>query len=395
MRTYDMFHGLLHHQVKQERLTLLYVAYIIRTTLFAFLSLFIPIYYYQAVTQLGFTSSQGWALVICIMMIVYAVEIVGSYLAAKAMHKLGLHHNYLISIMFLSLFIGGIIVTHSLIGLCITAVFLGIHFGFWWTTYHIDFIYNGKPQEFGKEVGMVQGLGILAGVISPLIAGYITQSYGFMALFSASSLLVLVLALTLMAIREKRTTQPISLKIMYQEFSSYKKDVLSYLALGGENTIAQDLWPLFLFLLLKEPLFVGVLATIVTLVRFASRIYGGLISDSFNKKHLELFGAVSVSASWTGKFLLPTPVGLVFFEFLHKATNSFFYVPNQALAYIRTIRENKTAYITGREITIMSGKLVVLAISLVMILLNFSIWSVLLLGAISPLFVYFISKSGK
>src|SRR3972149_11159368 len=119
MRTYDMFHGLLHHQVKQERLTLLYVAYIIRTTLFAFLSLFIPIYYYQAVTQLGFTSSQGWALVICIMMIVYAVEIVGSYLAAKAMHKLGLHHNYLISIMFLSLFIGGIIVTHSLIGLCI------------------------------------------------------------------------------------------------------------------------------------------------------------------------------------------------------------------------------------------------------------------------------------
>jgi MFS family permease len=390
-----MFHGLLHHQAKQERLTLLYVAYILRSALFAFLSLFIPIYYYQAAAGLGFVGNQGWAIMICLMMVVYATNIVAAYSAAKLLRKLGLHHNYLISVMFLSLFIGGIIMFHSLLGLVITAVLLGIHFGFWWTTYHVDFIHNGKPHEFGREVGAVQGLGILAGVLSPLVAGFIVQSYGFLILFSSSSLLVLLLALTLMAIREERMVQPVNLKIMLGEFTANKKDTLSNLALGGESTIAQDLWPLFVFLLLKEPLLVGILATVVTLVSFLSRIYGGLISDSFNKKHLEIFGAFSVSASWTGKFLFPIPFGLVFFEFMHKATSSFFYVSNQALAYVHSLTQNKTAYITSREISIMAGKIIVLFGCLVIIALDISIWSILLLGAISPLFVYFISKSRK
>lgn len=393
MRSNYFLHNLLHHAHSRQELTLLYISYSIRTAIFSYLAIFLPIYYFKSFIEVGLGQQQAWAFTIIIFILIYFLQILSSYFAAKICSKYSLRTSLLLSVFFLLLFSITLSFGKSLLLNIASCIFIGIHLGLWWETYHIDFSLVGNKEEFGKEIGVRQSLGVLTAVVAPLWAAYLIQKFGYLSLFAYTSFLIFLLGLTLFLLKEKRSAPPISLKNLLEEIRRYKKDLLAYIGVGGESVVAEMLWPLFLYVLLQKPLLVGSVTAGVSLIAFLTKLAAGAISDQTKKEKVELFGAFTVGMTWFGKFITQSVVGIIFFDIAHKIFSSFFYLPIIALSYLRALTSSPSTYITVREIGYQTGKIVVLAISLLIILSGASYWWLIALGAITPTTILILRKN--
>ncbi len=393
MHSFYFLHNLLHHTHSRGALTLLYLSYTIRTAIFSYLAIFLPIYYFKSFVDSGLTQQQAWLFTIAVFMLVYFLQALASYWAAKAAAKWSLRGSFLVSVLLLLCFSLVLSFNRQLFFNIAAAVFLGLHLGFWWETYHIDFSLTGNKSEFGREIGVRQALGVLTGVLTPLLAAYLIQKFGYLSLFGNTAFLILLLGATLLLLKEKRTVPPLSLKELFQEVRLYKKDLIAYLGVGGESAVAEMLWPLILYSVFQNPLLVGGISAGVSLIAFLTKLVAGTLSDQNEKEKVELFGAFTVGSTWLGKFITQSAGAIVFFDIAHKIFSSFFYLPAIAISYLRTLTSNPAGYITVREIAYQLGKLIVLALSLIIIASNASYWWLIVIGAITPATVLVLRKN--
>lgn len=393
MRSYHQLTELWHHKQHQlQTLTLLYLAYTIRTAIFSFLSIFLPIYYFQTFIKLNYPTTLALALVFLIFVVFNLTHVLSAFIGGRLIHKYSLRKLMVASNLLLLLFCALLIFNNTLLIFILANLVLGINSGLWWEAYHLDFVLNGKKQQFGQEIGLRQGFGILTAVISPLFAGLIIKIAGYQSLYIFTTFLAVWLTVVAYALIDEQRFQAVSLKNIVQEIKKYPADFLANLAVGGENLVAEIFWPLILFLTFKQPLMIGFVTALIALIAFGTKLLAGKVSDLKNKGRIGYYGALSVGTTWLGKLLLPNMFMLVFLDVIYKITNSFFYIPVMTLCYLRSLFENRAVYITAREIVLNLGKTVVLLLATVLVLIGVPIYYLLLFGAVFPLLTYFLRK---
>ncbi len=390
MRTYHLLYNLLHHRPHSpQTLTLLYLAYVIRAAIFSFLSIFLPIYYFQYFLGLGATEDRAWMGTIAFFIAIYLVQAVSAYAGARYAARHTLRGGFLLSTASLLVFALLLSLGNSLLLNVLSALAIGVHLGFWWELYHLDFSVAGKKTEFGRQIGTRQAFGILTAVVTPLFAGFIISRYGYPTLYAATVFLVLLLGYTLLLLEEKRKVNPPTPNGVWSQIRRFRQEFVAYLGVGGETVVAEVLWPLLLFVLFQKAVLVGAVTAIVSLIAFVVRYVSGVMTDRVKKDKIEFFGALSIGGTWLGKFLTQGLFEVVLFDVFHKILSSFFYIPMIAVSYLRSLTEDRTAYITGREMVVQAGKIIVLLVSLLVIGLGGSFWWLILFGALSPLLTLF------
>lgn len=389
MRTYRQLHNLWHHESHVPKtLTLLYAAYVVRTAIFSFLSIYLPIYYYQSFLKASLKTEVALTLTLILFIIVNLLHVLASFASARMLAKQTLKKLMLGSIVVLLVFCLLLVWQNNSFTFFLSAIILGIHSGIWWETYHLDFSLNGKVAEFGKEIGLRQGLGILTAIGSPVLAGLLISYFGYPTLFIVTAFLVLSLNLIVCLTKDQRQFLSINNKEILSEIKKYRTEFIANLGVGGEAAVSDTIWPLVLFMVIREPLLVGMTSAIVALIAFIMKLVTGKIVDLQDKNKVEYYGAVGVAVTWFGKLVIPTFVGLVFFDILYNIINSFFYIPLIALSYLRSLGENKPAYITTREMIVQFGKALVLLIAALLIMLGVPLIFLLILGVLFPLFSF-------
>jgi MFS family permease len=393
MRTYHILHRIFHRNNPSiKTLTLLYLAFVIRAAIFSFLNIFLPIYYFMYFSNLGYSITQSWTFTILLYVFIYSFHTLGVFLGNEILKKYSIKKGLILSLLPLFFFSLVLSFQNSLTANICASTLLGLHNGLWWKFYHLDFSLEGNKREYGKAIGYREALGVLSGAITPLFAGYVIKTYGYNALYLSTTLLITTLSFTLIILNEGKKGQVISIKDIYKTIKKHNKDFIAYIGVGTELAVADMLWPILLIITLKEPLAVGVLTALIAIAAFVAKIVSGKISDKFEKEKIERFGAVTVGISWLGKLLTQSTVGFIFFDIIHKSLSSFFYIPMVALSYFRGIIENRAAYLAGRELSYITGKLLVCLFSVAWLYTGLSYWYLLIFGIIGPILTLFFKE---
>ena len=388
MRSFYLLHNLLHYQHDtSHNLKLLYWLYALRAAVFTYLAVFLPFYYLQDFINLGFNNQTALILTMLVFLIFQFANILGSFWAAFLSRKTSVKKTLWLSVLVLMGTTIMLSVRKDSLVIFLSGIGFGLHSGLWWITYHLEFVLAGLKKEYGKQVGIRQALGIASGALLTLFAGLIINRFGFsyMYLFTTLLLIIMLIIVNLLEDHELKAL-PFKFIEMKQVIKKFPADFALYFSVGAEGFVAEIVWPLLLFVVFTQPLTVGIIAALVTLVAFAVRIVAGIWMDNHQQQQeFKKLGIFTVSLIYLGKALSQYPLSLVFFDSLHRIFTTFYYLPAVTLNYFRSLTENKTVYILSRELVGLFGKITALVIAILLLALEVNVWYLLLIGVFSPL----------
>jgi len=128
---------------------------------------------------------------------------------------------------------------------------LGIPWGmsasFYFIAFHVEFSKIKHLRHAGKEIGYMHIMEKVGAIIGPLIGGLAGAFLGPAYIFLIATLLLLASLWPLFQTREPVRTHQ---RLDFKGFPIYKAvtDIRAYSALGIENTLCTNLWPLYLSL---------------------------------------------------------------------------------------------------------------------------------------------------
>lgn len=258
----------------------------------------------------------------------------------------------------------------------------GVAASYYWVAYHIFFTEVGQQKHFGEENGLLSALSILSGIVAPFLAGIILTISGFTSLFLASLSVTVLACLMSFFAKDRERPKSVGLKEVWQEFAKHRPFALASFGVGAEEMVASLAWPLFLYVVFKSYLDVGIITSLVALTAGVAALVTGKLSDRLPKEKIEAVGAPLVASSFVGKALLQVPLLLYFFDSVYKIADIVLGIPLVTLAYNQTVHGEKTKFLIFREYAIRLGEYSAIIFFIILVFLNLPFWWIFLIAAV-------------
>lgn len=359
---------------------------VIRTFVFLFLGLFLPIFILNIFLRDGFSEKNALLLVVLAFLFSQITHGLLVTLVSKINARFGTKTGFLVGQFFLTLFLLVLFSSQNTPLVFISFFLWGIAAAFYWVSYHTFFLEVGKPKKFGEELGILEMLGVSTGLAAPVLAGVIITFLGFKALFISSLILILLSMILLFFVRDREKLGFVNFLNVKDEILEKKRDFISFVGAGAEEIIYSVAWPLLLFTVFQSYVEVGIIASVVILTAGIVALIVGKLSDRIEKNKIEKFGSVSIAFTFIGRVFLQTPVSLYILDSLYKIFSNLFYLPLNALAYTHAMNEDKVKYVAFREAGYGVGNILGLASLLFILSAGFPFWWVFIFGAVFSLF---------
>lgn len=183
---------------------------------------------------------------------------------------------------------------------------------FYWTNYHTLVATLGDHAHRGKQVGVREAAGALAGVIAPLVSGFTVAQLGFHALFAVATGLALVAAGLLWALPTVPRPPRLSLKIALKTVSL--QGLRMYFCDAWQYYFYLFTWNLVLFGLLKNYAQFGGLMGLAVAFQAVGLLFFGHRVDGGAGRKLATIGMSTLLAVLLGRYFLgftvPAVIGL-------------------------------------------------------------------------------------
>lgn len=390
MHTYHRLFHLPHH--KQDKLTLLYLISTIRTFIVSIINIFAPLLLIKQFSEIGYGNKATLIMTGLFLFYLLFVMAVTSLLSSNLISKFGIKAGFIIAH---TIFIGFLIssqIKFSLIMGIFNYSLWGISLGFWWNAYHIYFVEMGKNKHFGEAVSIMECLGIAAGMIGPIIGGIILTYFGYPQLLLFCTLFIFGSLIVLFFGKNKTIIPQVKIHKVFELITIHKRDFISFVGAGGVDTIYTCIWPIFLFLLVKSYIEVGLIFTGIAVITFFILLVIAKVIDSISKTKMERIGSGIVATTWIGRVLFQnSPLLLVFDAIYRIFYNSFFIVPLLTIAYNHAAHEEKVHYVLFRELCYRIGDLIALGLFIFFVWIDVPLWSIFIIAALLSL-LPFIEK---
>ncbi|MFA6461739.1 MAG: MFS transporter [Candidatus Woesearchaeota archaeon] len=334
----------------KKELTQVYISAAIRSFAISLISLFVPLYLY---VELGYSLNQTiW------MFMVYAVALaVFSPIAAKFAARFGFKHSVLVSVPLYLGFIGMLyLLPFYKIPLYVLGITLGTSLAFYWMGMHLIFMKASDCKHRGEEVGKRESISILATMVGPILGGLLINLLGFKPVFLFTGILLFISAFFLFLSKDQHTRYHFSLTSLFdpKEWKNY----LFFISRGTRALAAGVIWPLFIFVILKDYLSLGIVESILAGISAFLLWFMGRYSDHLNKHKILHWTTWFEALSWGGRALVTTIDQILSVTIFGSLTYGIFEAPAGALEYDKACGD-KTAYFVNREIFICVGRLLV------------------------------------
>ncbi len=363
----------------------LYFQRLIQSTATSLLGIFLPIFLYE-VFDFSLQS----------LMLYYVFSFTGYILlvqpGAKMMCRFGLKTAMILSTPFNILFYLTLyLVDDSPWSLLLLGLFtLNIYRMLYWVPYHTEFAKFTDRFNRGKQISLLESLGALVGIMTPIISGFVIAQFGYQSLFVTVMLLLAVSIYPLIATRQVRETFSYgyfeTFKIL---FTKKRRLLMAYGAEGFEAAIGLVIWPIFMYKIFAGDYFeIGAVSTLVILVTVVIRIFMGRYTDKLSKRKLLRLGTVIYSIGWIFKVFVQTGYDIFLASTYHNLAKAVMRTPFDALSYEQMADAGH--YVDEmsvfREISLNLGRVVMFALLFILvgvISLNAIFW----IAAVSALFI--------
>lgn len=319
---------------------------------------FLPIYLYQfgirsglfvslplSDLQRGMVSIAAYYLLARLIVFVTAVPL-GNWLQ-RVGHQKMMQYSYLLHLI-------GFVCLYLSFGvplLIIPAAILdGIQANMFWTSYHTVLSQSSLKQHMGRNLGALQVILQLVGVVSPALSGLIAVTSGLSSLFliaMAGTILGFIFSLP-MGVRYTFD------KVSYKEFwswlqeSGFRKLTVS---IAGRyiNDAAIYLWPLYVYIVLGSVDKVGYLYTTSLFLAMQFSFFLGTYIDKAATKRPYLFSGGVLSLIWLVRTQLLGVLGIALVDFFDRLTSNFHWLFFDMILMRRSKGRNALSYFVYRE----------------------------------------------
>ncbi|OGL73533.1 hypothetical protein A3D72_02880 [Candidatus Uhrbacteria bacterium RIFCSPHIGHO2_02_FULL_57_19] len=314
--------------------------------------IFEPIYLYT----IGFSLQR----ILLFYIAVYGLYFVIIPLGGKITRAKGYEHGIIYSTPFL------VIYYLSLFGIPYSPIFTGtaivsyaLFKALFWPGYHADFARfgSGKGTQ-GRELGTLVFLVSASSILGPVVGGTILLFFGFPVLFVVVS--VLILASTIPLLLTPEVFEPRELSYLDAWKRLFKKEhrprLLCFMGFG-EELIAQAVWPVFIFVMVREFFNVGAIVSAATMATAVMAVAIGRLTDTRGRHRMLGVGTFFTALSWFVRPAVASPLGVLGFDALYRSARNALGIPMIALHYEWARSYSVTKGALFLEMAVVAGKL--------------------------------------
>jgi MFS family permease len=253
----------------------------------------------------------------------------------------------------------------------------------YWPSYHANFAKYGIKEQIGKEIGALKIIGLLIGVIGPFIGGLIIASFGFNVLFIIVSCILFVSIIPLFTTKEKFISQKFSYKDCFKRLFSKenKKNMWKFIGIG-EELINLVLWPIFIFLIIKNYSILGGVVSLSILVSVFATFYIGYSFDNGNGKRILRKSLFPYFIFWIIRGFIKNISGIFIIELFARIFRSGIFIPLTAHTYKMANQYGTLKYAIFFEQSLTIGKISIALIAFLLFTfcgVGFWIWTIIFL----------------
>ena len=295
-------------EVGFDELSELYVSGMFRSLSISLTGLFVPVY----LLQLHFSITQ--ILVVVAWYFTFRgtfVDLLAGYTVARVGPKHTMVIGYLILMVSTGLFL-----TLPQINWPIWLVggVWGASTSFFYIPFHVDFSKVKHRKHGGKELGFMNIMERIGNTLGPLLGGVLATLFGGQFIFLLAAVLLVVGLIPLF-----QTAEPIKVnqKLNFRNFNidHLKRDFISVIALGIENTLSMYLWPLFLglYVITGNGVYVklGIITSVSIVVSISSaQLIGKMIDRYQGRRLLRVSAGINAAVHLIRPFVSSLPVAL-------------------------------------------------------------------------------------
>lgn len=232
----------------------------------------------------------------------------------------------------------------------------GLYALIFWPAFHIEVAYFGNNKSRTSEIGTIQILSTIFGTLAPLIAGFVLETSSYYNLFILTSVIILIATIPLIFSEDIKVKQiDFSYKKSYELIKNNKfKNTKNTFKFDGINHILSVIiWPIILFILLKESFFK--LGSLITVLSFFSVILMFYLKNYFNENNKEKYFKIItkiLSLNWFFKSLLylTSFIFLIIVEIISKLGEYIYAVLFNSIFYNNLKNKDYFEYLLVTEI---------------------------------------------
>ncbi len=338
----------------------IYLIHSIRGFIFSLFGIFIPIY----LLTLDFSI----VLVLSYFIIRQISILLTNFCVASIANKLGLKHTMLISLPLSLIYLLLLPLLSSFPNLYLffgLAFISGAEAALYWVPMHSLFARSTKKEEKSSQVGRLLSFQHIAGMLAPLIGGTITLFYGIEVLFGIAIILLMIPLGILLYTPEIKPHINFNFRHGLGLLKKYKRHYYLTCSEIIGSTTESIIWPLFVFLVLKNEFSIGLIGTLLGVGTVFFSLFMGHRTNKTNRKKIVKFAALMLAIVWTSKFFAESSIMIYVLSIISGFFVIMFSVPNTAETYELANKEKHIdEFIIFREVPITIGKILLLLISM-------------------------------
>jgi len=375
---HDIVHGLNHILHKNKELTEIYVAVALRKFAVAMFGIFVPIYLYF---ELNYSLSRVGVFFVA----TYLVTSFSFILASMVSSRIGFKRNMLISSIVLIIALAALyFLKTNPIWFYPAAILFGAAQAMFWYSVHADMVRSIKKKKGGSDVSWVFIFISVASIIGPFLAGIILDWSGFKVLFAIVTAILILSSAPLFLSRDVKTRSYVNLKEIFSKINFGRS--VSYFSEGAMHVAAGVLWPLLVFIILKDYVGLGTVFSLVSVLTPFVLVFAGKFVDRTNLRKTLIVGALFFGSSVVMRAYVDSFNGILIVMSLGAVSWSLLTVAMHKNIYVRSKKNGDLTEVLARELIFSPGRIFIL---LILIFSGSFFWSLVAAGLSSLLFLWF------
>lgn len=354
-------------------------------------SIFEPVFIYLLfIDQYGL--KQTLQLVMLFYLAVYVIYLFFIPIGAKFAKRFGYEYCIAVGTVFTALFyLTLFLMKVNLYFAVLAVVFYVFQKSFYWPAYHGNFAHFSVDGEQGREVGNLVVLQSIVLVTAPLVGGFILKIYDFNVLFFFAGLLMVLSNIPMLLTKEEFVRGDFAYRESFKRLfdPSNRRSFLALLGFG-EELIAWTIWPIFIFVVVKDFFSLGLLTSISILFTTLIFLYIGRATDVNSKAVLKL-GTFFYFISWLLRVATRSIFGVFLVDFLGRTSKQAIAIPITAITYEKAQDGSVMNNIVFFEMALVVGKIIAIILALVLLQLFVPGWNSIFIasGLMTLLYLFF------
>jgi MFS transporter, DHA1 family, multidrug resistance protein len=367
------------HAHLKKQMAELYASSAIADIAMAIVMLFEPIYLYNV---LHFSVPE----VLLFMGAVYALYVVLLPFGGKIVSRFGYEHGIFFSIPFQILYWILLFGSQQYIVLVFLApIAFAIQKTLFWPSFHACVAKFANQGQQGREFSMLHQIINLSFVLGPYLGGLISERFGVRITFIIASLVYFSSFIPLLANKRMAIPRRYDFKDTIEIYRRSPKKFLGYVGFG-EELLVLTVWPIFIFLVVKNYEDTGILATLAAFVAMVVGLYIGKMTDKAKSKVAVLrFGTVLYFLTWLGRISANTFFSVFTVDSLSRVSKELVFIPLSTVTYERAESTKIMPYIIFFEQSLAIGKVLAVLLGFIVFAATGSFMAVFLLAGLFSL----------